>query len=446
MPVELRHGDCREVMAGMEAESVDNIVTDTPYGLSLMGKKWDHNVPGVEFWREALRVAKPGAYLLAFGGTRTFHRLMVAIEDGGWEIQDTIMWVYGTGHPAGSLNISKAIDKAAGATREVVSTRSSFRAKANALRDPGGFQDRSDGSVTLPATDAARKWDGWGTRLKPAWEPIVVARKPVAGTIVSNVLRYGTGGINVNGCRIETDDNLNGGTYSNAGGRSRKNMHPGDERGEVSAGAYARKAEGEFVQPDGRWPANLVHDGSDDVTVLFPGEGPTSASRFFYCAKASQADRNEGLPEGTINNHPTVKPTALMRYLCRLVTPPGGLVLDPFCGSGSTGRAAVLEGFRFIGIEKDAEYVEIARARIDAALCVTDTAHKASPTETQPEIESPHQLPVEPVAERTSREASVAAPNDVVSSSGVTGRPLGRRLPVQTRVQLLPGLFSGGQE
>jgi len=304
--ITLHHGDCRDIMATMDASSVDAIVTDPPYGLAFMGKDWDHGVPGVEFWREALRVAKPGAHLLAFGGTRTFHRLACAIEDAGWEIRDTIMWVYGSGFPK-SHDVSKAIDKAAGETGQ---------------------------------------WSGWGTALKPAYEPIIVARKPLCGTVAENVLRHGTGALNIDGCR---------------------------------AGA--------------RWPANVIHDG-----VMH------EHGRYFYCAKASLADREDGLEglepqrvaRGSSNNltqwvngtrsyddldprskglaiircnhHPTVKPTELMRYLVRLVTPPGGVVLDPFCGSGSTGRGAILEGMSFIGIDLDAEYLEIARRRINACL------------------------------------------------------------------------------
>ena len=333
----LRHGDCRDIMATMDASSVDAIVTDPPYGLAFMGKDWDHGVPGVEFWTEALRVAKPGAHLLAFGGTRTFHRLACAIEDAGWEIRDTIMWVYGSGFPK-SHDVSKAIDKAAGAEREVVGqrdTKTGSNKETNWKCSSPRIMD-----VTAPATDAARQWSGWGTALKPAWEPIIVARKPLCGTVAENVLRHGTGGINIDGCR---------------------------------AGA--------------RWPANVAHDG------IMHEHG-----RYFYCAKTSKADRNDGCegiaevvmdigderPSGgswerrgrgvttRSNHHPTVKPTELMRYLVRLVTPPGGVVLDPFCGSGSTGRGAILEGMSFIGIDLDEDYLEIARRRINACLTPMD--------------------------------------------------------------------------
>ena len=340
MSFDIRHGDCREVMAAMDAESVDSIVSDPPYGLSFMGKGWDHGVPGVEFWTEALRVAKPGAHLLAFGGTRTYHRLACAIEDAGWEIRDCVMWVYGSGFPK-SHDVSKAIDKAAGAEREVLGSRSGGAGKLMEDR-PWNSADGYDKtvSITAPATDAARQWHGWGTALKPAWEPIIVARKPLCGTVAENVLTHGTGGINVDGCRVGTE-------------------------------AWSRKATGNSTPygsettwntsatPDidrsavGRWPANVIHDGSDEILGL-----TGIAARFFYCAKASKADRDEG------NHHPTVKPTDLMRHLCRLVTPPDGMVLDPFMGSGSTGKAALLEGFNFTGIELSPEYVEIANRRI----------------------------------------------------------------------------------
>jgi DNA modification methylase len=384
MKYELHHGDCREVMAQMPDNSVDAIVTDPPYGLSFMGKGWDHGVPGVEFWAEALRVAKPGAHLLAFGGTRTFHRLACAIEDAGWEIRDTVGWIYGSGFPK-SLDVSKAIAKAAGAEREVLSTR----AKRGAL---GGVAYAQDSwtlaqsnkplnlPITAPATDAARQWAGWGTALKPAWEPVIVARKPLIGTVAENVLTHGTGAINVDRCRVGTDE---GGT----------NCNNRDGSGKCKGHLTANRSLGGGVmrhganKQNGRWPANVIHDGSDEATAPFG-----SAARFFYTAKASKRDRDEGcegLEEracGTMeddnydiktgsgnsrdtrrrNHHPTVKPTDLMRYLCRLVTPPDGVVLDPFMGSGSTGKAALLEGFHFIGIEREAEYIQIARARIEA--------------------------------------------------------------------------------
>jgi site-specific DNA-methyltransferase (adenine-specific) len=407
-------------MATLDAESVDAIVSDPPYGLSFMGKGWDHGVPGVALWTEALRVAKPGAHLLAFGGTRTYHRLACAIEDAGWEIRDCVMWVYGSGFPK-SHDVSKAIDKAAGAERsKVIGTKLGRPGMAkDGSNQRSGFDAAFGGNasgvlstdITAPATDAARQWSGWGTALKPAWEPIIVARKPLVGTVAENVLAHGTGAINVDGCRVGAEQ-----TVTLRSGSMGKGIYGGDAR------------VGSFANPPGRWPANLIHDGSEEVVGLFPatksgglsgvtyhtnakpgdgwgriGNGGSgtchgdsgSAARFFYCAKASKADRDQGceaFPEkenasknyGTKaanltrkdggenvvlprrNHHPTVKPTDLMRYLCRLVTPPGGVVLDPFTGSGSTGKGAVLEGFRFIGIEREAEYVEIAKARIAA--------------------------------------------------------------------------------
>jgi len=471
--ITLHHGDCREVMATMPAESVDAIVTDPPYGLSFMGKDWDSFKEGDIAMRrnpqmdavntgasrqggrqracadyqkrqardmmafqeamnavflEALRVAKPGSHLLAFGGTRTFHRLAVAIEDAGWEIRDTIMWVCGSGFPK-SLDVGKALDKAAGAVRKVVGVSSTT---CPDFPNPCQGHPSANGSLgggvmrhslpTAPATDAACQWDGWGTALKPAWEPVLVARKPCVGTVAENVLRYGTGGINVDGCRVGTDDDVR-----NHGRKPTVNGY--DPR--MSGAQAAEKRPGQEL---GRWPANVIHDGSDEVVGLFPQAGggkftiggpprkatahlqqiseqprtdaimnygdTGSAARFFYCAKASKDDRDDGcegleerekgVPDGTKtdntlkgpgnalhpdrnakthNHHPTVKPTELMRYLCRLVTPPGGVVLDPFCGSGSTGRGAVLEGMSFIGIDLDAEYIEISRRRINA--CVT---------------------------------------------------------------------------
>jgi len=415
MAFTIHHGDCREVMATLDAESVDAIVSDPPYGLSFMGKGWDHGVPGVDFWAEALRVAKPGAHLLAFGGTRTYHRLACAIEDAGWEIRDCVMWVYGSGFPK-SHDVSKAIDKAAGAERsKVIGTKLGRPGMAkDGSNQRSGFDAAFGGNasgvlstdITAPATDAARQWSGWGTALKPAWEPIIVARKPLVGTVAENVLTHRTGGINVDGCRV----GIGCSDLQQMSGRSGKRTSPHLLQG-MPATSWEPTA-------SGRWPANLIHDGSEEVVGLFPvthgagtfrhGENAIfggcegqpkqkqrpaidaggSTARFFYCAKASKADRDEGC-EGleakarptmgsgiggqpdqsrpnNRNTHPTVKPTDLMRYLCRLVTPPGGVVLDPFTGSGSTGKAATLEGFRFIGIEREAEYVEIAKARIAA--------------------------------------------------------------------------------
>ncbi len=370
------HGDCVEVMRTMASASIEAIVTDPPYGLAFMGKRWDYDVPGVDVWAECLRVLKPGGHLLAFAGTRTQHRMAVRIEDAGFDIRDMIAWVYGSGFP-----------------------------KSHNLRD---------------------EWSGWGTALKPAMEPITVARKPLAGTVAENVTTYGTGALNVDGCRVGGEPSPS--VEMRASGRVPSSCKPGEYgdtiQNRITPERWSETRPGEML---GRWPANLIHDGSDEVVGLFPqskstggqasigafrngdvygkgrdereardpGYGDTgSAARFFYCAKASKRDRDEGCermdetangigddrPSGqsmqrldgreqrtSRNHHPTVKPTDLMRYLCRLVTPPGGVILDPFMGSGSTGVAAIAEGFGFIGIEREAEYVEIARARIEAA-------------------------------------------------------------------------------
>ena len=361
-------GDCLEVLRTLPDNSVDSVVTDPPYGLSFMGKKWDYDVPTSEIWAECLRVLKPGGHLLAFAGTRTQHRMAVRIEDAGFEIRDMIAWVYGSGFPK-SLDVSKAIDKAAGHTR-ATDYEPNY---ANATFGKGLGGGKHGATSEPPATEAARQWQGWGTALKPALEPITVARKPFSGTVAANVLAHGTGAINVDGCRVGTSDDC-----------ARKPALVDD----TAAGFGKGLAMGGRGHDQGRWPANLIHDGGE-----FLGE----QARFFYCAKASKRDRDEGLEgfekhvinvteghgRGAVNTskggdglrenrprantHPTVKPTDLMRYLCRLVTPPEGTVLDPFMGSGSTGKAAKLEGFQFIGIEREAEYLEIAKARIEGA-------------------------------------------------------------------------------
>ena len=384
--VTLHMGDCLDVLRQMPEASVDAVVTDPPYGLSFMGKRWDYDVPSVEVWAECLRVLKPGGHLLAFAGTRTQHRMAVRIEDAGFEIRDMIAWVYGSGFPK-SLDVSKAIDKAAGADRDVIGVRIYAnghvqKSSADSLSPPIGTFARSqdDRIETAPATDAARQWAGWGTALKPALEPITVARKPLAGTVAETVLAYGTGAINVDGCRVDgIPASVPQPAFNSPSGRI-YGMKTGEGRN------------GQMSSASGRWPSNLIHDGGPEVTDLLG-----DAARFFYCAKASRTDREagcDGLPQrtaaetveraegsagldspragagrtsGARNHHPTVKPTDLMRYLCRLVTRPGGVVLDPFMGSGSTGRGAVLEGFAFVGIEREADYLTIAQARIEAA-------------------------------------------------------------------------------
>jgi len=556
--VQIIAGDCRDVLRTLPDASVDSVVTDPPYELGFMGKKWDRSgvANDVRVWAECLRVLKPGGHLVAFGGTRTYHRMVCAIEDAGFEVRDQLGWLYGSGFPK-SLDVSKAIDKAAGAEREVIATRfDGVGNTAASLHKTEGFAASRSSvfDITAPATDAARQWQGWGTALKPAWEPIVLARKPLVGTVAENVLQHGTGAMNIDGCRVP------GVVDSNPSARGAGNISTSGHRGQSDTGL-------DRVSDVGRWPANIVHDGSEEVVALFPGEagaqapvtvrnadkfrgtygafkgnrdeagstfkGDTgSAARFFasfpsqspcspssagtapansslrsalaafvqgaaatwpnlagivssdwgapstsvtenesgalcvaaitamtsigngfslesqheertqcgsrvsvavkreptgittttaslwrsdgsveratftitptpldrggpdfarfnYCAKADRADRNaglDGMPEKPLlwssgeqnpgsfqspntkraaqNNHPTVKPTDLMRWLCRLITPPGGTVLDPFMGSGSTLKAADLEGFSAIGIELDADYIEIARRRI----------------------------------------------------------------------------------
>ena len=341
--------------------SVDAIVTDPPYGLSFMGKKWDYDVPSVEVWAECLRMLKPGGHLLAFAGTRTQHRMAVRIEDAGFEIRDMIAWVYGSGFPK-SHDVGKAIDKLQGNEREVVgekiapdgkpaSARLSKRPRGGEINGDIYGVYQNDKEKTTIKTKGTSAWEGWGTALKPALEPITVARKPLIGTVAENVLQYGTGAINVDGTRV--------GFVSDADRKesTAKNQHADFGTKPLTNnnvyGDYSMIQPTNY-NPTGRWPANFIHDGSEEATDLLK-----DSARFFYCAKASKADRGENNP------HPTVKPTALMRYLCRLVTPPNGIVLDPFMGSGSTGKAAALEGFGFIGIEREAEYVEIAQARIN---------------------------------------------------------------------------------
>jgi len=525
----------------------------TPYGRSgpskkrgFMGKEWDGQIPGEEYWREALRVAKPGAHLLAFGGTRTYHRLACAIEDAGWELRDSIglphasgewgdvpwllAWVYGSGFPK-SHDVSKAIDKNGGksvswfveyiehvckergihnreitalfpsknggmtgwfwnkrkgkqnitpeqfnrirdflglpfadlqeAEREVIGEKSAGLGSGNtyAFRDENKDAPRKV-EITAPATQAAQAWHGWGTALKPAWEPVILARKPLQGTVAENVLTWGTGGMNIDGCRVKTPQTgetrkakerenreqwrITGGTNGDGAtsplGRWPANLilshhpgcvyrgekvvrnrsgsikgtepsHTGDENtacyGEYGRAAFRRYGGNEGMEIAEAWdchadcPAGMFPDRGKSTggrTVRRSGGGNVgsgksseagfsnddpgygdsgSAARFFYCAKASKRDREEGLDNCQLpiadgqwaikNHHPTVKPMDLMRYLIRLVTPPGGVVLDPFMGSGSTGKAAVVEGMRFVGIEKEAEYLPIARGRVAGA-------------------------------------------------------------------------------
>lgn len=389
---EIHLGSNLDVLPTLADNSIDAIVTDPPYEIGFMGRSWDSSgiAYSVELWRECLRVLKPGGHLLAFGATRTYHRLAVAIEDAGFEIRDSIAWISNKTFPK-SLDISKAIDKMAGAEREVLGTYAGARQKGSASWNG---EDRTAGkgsgfgevvSITAPATDEARKWEGWGTALKPVFEPVVVGRKPLEGTVAANVLQYGTGGLNIDASRVG-DEEITINTFDNG-------AKPfGGAEGEP----YTAK------KVVGRWPANVVlhEDAADSLGAV---------SNFFYAARASKADRNEGLdllPEqrsqhnsGGLgrrtsvdarlaedgvnaptakNIHPTVKPTDLMRYLIKLVTPPGGTVLDVFTGSGTTGKAAILDGYQFVGIELTEDYLPIIEARLDHAVKAKDIVGEAT--------------------------------------------------------------------
>jgi site-specific DNA-methyltransferase (adenine-specific) len=431
-------GDCLQWLRSLPSNSVDSIVTDPPYGLGkepdprvvlsawlngeeykpggsgFMGRSWDAFVPSPVVWMECHRVLKPGGYLLSFAGTRTYDWIVMGVRLAGLEIRDMVGWIYGSGFPK-SLDVSKAIDAMMGAEMEVVGLNPNSRPNMVG-KDAAVLSPRIDAPITAPATEAARQWSGFGTALKPSIEPVVMARKPLDGTVAENVMKWGTGAINVDGCRVGTDENLNGGAYS---GGTPKSMFS----------RLGRLQSSDLVQPAGRWPANIIHDGSEEVLAVFPETGPASAharnpnsimgydggwaglpgvvsghsdaggsaARLFYQAKASRAEREHGLSdlprgivdpsreldsagrdnprtgagrsgEGRANIHPTVKPVDLMRYLTRLVTPPGGLVVDPYAGSGTTGVAAIHEGFRFMGAEQDTAHALIAVTRIEQAV------------------------------------------------------------------------------
>jgi DNA modification methylase len=504
-------GDNRETLRLLPDCSVDAVVTDPPYGLNkapnmdevlrhwlagddfaasgsgFMGKGWDSFVPGPATWREVFRVLKPGGHVLMFGGTRMWDVATLALRLAGFEVRDTLMWVYGSGMPK-SHDVSKAIDKLHGATREVIGTKKGVKADPSTGRNDmpgktvGVKQIVTDVPVTAPATEDAVRWDGWGTALKPAWEPIVLARKPLEGSVASNVLTYGTGGINIDDCRIgspageglgrwpanvllthsegcqrvgESVERVGGGAKMSKTGQANVEFGGGYERGDgwtgsevvselwecsngcpvrllddqsgdrpsakspssaVGAESIFRPGQGGYQkqgpiyadsggasryfhssEPDesGDWecdedcPVRLLDDQSGVTTSgamrndvdAYPGESATSlprgrsgpgnqradsggASRFFYSGKVTKTERHAGMPDGVINDHPTVKPSELMAYLIRLVCPPGGLVLDPFCGSGSTGLGAAKEGAAFVGLDLTPEYVEIARHRL----------------------------------------------------------------------------------
>jgi site-specific DNA-methyltransferase (adenine-specific) len=425
MKIDLRLGDCLEVLKTIPDNSIDSVVTDPPYHLTtntssskgFMGKEWDGGDIAfrTEVWSECLRVLKPGGHLLAFSHSRTYHRMAVAVEDAGFEIRDQIMWIYGSGFPK-SHNIGKAIDKIEGNEREVVGRKiQRVDGTTRNLQPNGGFMKEnvktkpSDGYIDVekPGSENSERWEGWGTALKPSHEPIVMARKPLTEkSIAENVLKYGTGGINIDGSRIGFRDEAD-----------KESAKPGSLNATGEHSMFGLKS-GNELNDGGRFPANIIfdeeagqlldeqsgksktkanknykHSNTETESNTFTGRGTYTpredeggASRFFYCPKTSKSDRNEGLivekeknkrpigvafnneddlfQQGTGNNHPTVKPVLLMRYLINLITPPNGTTLDPFMGSGSTGKAAVRCGVNFIGIEKEQEYMDIASARI----------------------------------------------------------------------------------
>lgn len=447
--VRVIEGDCLEVMRRLEPRQFTAVVTDPPYGLSagatsylesegggggFMGALWDRGVPGVQFWQAALEVCLPGAYMLAFGGTRTYHRQTCAIEDSGWTIRDCLMWVYGSGFPK-SLNISAAIDKAAGVERDVVGKKRSGFALSNFGGQAFCDEINKTKDITAPATPNAHTWQGWGTALKPALEPIVLAMRPREGSFVDNVLRHECGGLNIDGTRIES------------GGEHERPYQPANNQDSLFAGDAPFEPTN---HPGGRWPANVLIDNSDEVVELFPNTGPSrahedkskstsigygcdhwikrgashndaggSAARFYYCAKASRAEREAGLDalepmtraqltgrvEGSPgldnprasqrstgqirNTHPTVKPLALMRYLVRLVSQPRrNRILDPFAGSGTTGLAAQLAGLECVLIEQDPAHCAIIKERLKWALEVRERCGGEPPLDLSPFIKT----------------------------------------------------------
>jgi site-specific DNA-methyltransferase (adenine-specific) len=373
--------DCLDGMKLLDDNSVDSIVTDPPYELGFMGKKWDSTgiAYNVELWKECLRILKPGGHLLAFGGTRTYHRMACAIEDAGFEIRDQMQWIYGSGFPK-SHDISKAIDKKLGAKREVIGKSDSKGIRSGSGNYVGDNYKQVGYDITIPATPEAKQWDGWGTALKPANEPIVLARKPISEkTIAENVMKWGTGALNIDGCRIGTEEIK---TYGKRKGQGvslewSKYTSPEGYEGEIHQGRFPANVildeeagrmldEQSGVTRSGKVKSDKGAYSGVSTTGFLRGITTTQnqhgdsggASRFFYCAKASKKERGEG------NNHPTVKPVKLMEYLITLITPPNGIVLDPFFGSGTTGIAAVNLGFHYIGFEIDKTYCDIAAKRI----------------------------------------------------------------------------------
>lgn len=368
--LKIYNGDCLAVMATLEENSIDAVVTDPPYGLNFMNKHWDYQIPSVDIWREVIRVLKPGGHMLCFGGSRTHHRIWCNIEDAGFEIRDTLMWIYGSGFPKG-LNVSKAIDKHLGYERKtgILATQKSGKTRNCMAGDFVG-----EYRITAPSSDEAEQWEGWNVNLKPAFEPIILARKPLSEkTVARNVLRWGTGAINIDACRVSCEDKppfpvgiISDTSSIYGGGKGYHETRP-------------RMAD---TNVSGRWPANVLHDGSDEVLEAFAeygeghargnkepskggggmyghgkctnlfGAGDTgSAARFFYSSKAGKLDRCD-------SKHPTVKPIKLLEYLVRLITPMGGIVLDPFAGSGTTGQAAINLGMGCVLIEQELEYYQ----------------------------------------------------------------------------------------
>jgi len=426
------HGNNIDILRTFPDNSIDSIVTDPPYGLGkepdalevlqswittgyheikgkgFMGKEWDSFVPQPVFWKECLRVLKHGGHLLSFAGTRTYDWVVMGLRIAGFEIRDQIAWVYGSGFPK-SHDISKAIDKSMGAerTKKIEKVRNPkttgnghdgtkgatrpFIEKA--LKENGGLYEIDDNN---PVSDEAKQWQGWGTALKPALEPIVMARKPLDGTVAQNVLKHGVGGINIDGCRVEAEPEL--------AKNWERNQSQSAKEGGKSMNGGLDTIDLRSYTPTGRFPANFIHDGSDEVLKLFPSDGEDSSARFFYTAKASQNERNFGLSqfeskftasaefrpnhmekalEGESGNpfgrwqpkkniHPTVKPIDLMRYLVRLVTPKGGICLDPFMGSGTTAIACKSEKINYVGCELEEDYIKIAEARIKAEVVQFD--------------------------------------------------------------------------
>ena len=370
-------GNCLDILKDCPDNFFHSVVTDPPYGLSFMGKKWDYDVPSVEVWKEVFRVLKPGGYLLCFAGTRTHHRMACNIEDAGFEIRDMIAWVYGSGFPK-SRNVGKDVEKTnVGGIKKLkqIGTKKGIKVSTGTKGYsyskeyvPGKCMGGEMKTGDIPVYEINNKWGGWGTALKPALEPITMARKPLSEkNIATNVLKHETGGINIDGCRVGTET-MGGGTmpdFRDVGKKSKEEI--GIDK--LSFGQVKDAKRKDHPTYTGRFPSNFIHDGGDDVKDLLGESG-----RFFYCAKASKKERNEGIEdfddtsETTKNNHPTVKPTELMRYLVRLVTTKDGIVLDPFIGSGSTGKACVMEGFNYVGCELSQEYIDIANARIQCEI------------------------------------------------------------------------------